>query len=832
MTLLSFAGGATPDITLSWSANSKVYSTSAANGVPLPTTGRVDSLGNKPILVSSVQVYWAGRGGSRQLRIGIGSQYTSFYTIASDSSANASGYKTLNGIYLNGGNQVVTIDENGSSGFYFGRDNGATGTTDPAGGTWGKLSGRVDYFQVPNSPTALSVVQAALENAVDVAWTAPSDNGGSAVTSYNIIWSYNADFTGSTTISTGSTATTYKITGLSYGSTVYAKVGAVNATAAAAGSTSVLSSSASGYITPPDLPLDGWANFGSHGHSTFEIVHTSIPALIPETGIQRKATSTSATGNYPIGNFGIEKTYTNLTAGRQYIISGKAILMTAAVPGNIYRFAVNGIGNGSSVTLSSTTVGSTIPSYTFTASSSTHTVQIELAESVNAIVGIMEHVAFYDYNLTRVATDLAYRVQDNLYTGTLVDHFDLATQSVGAYWWVDKKNVTQFAQDFDYALPVCTFSDTVADGNIYYNDIATSYDTANIINQITLDNIGSRRTTAGSDSFEEYSVEWVDSDTTSRTNWGARQIDLTTNLWTQVNAYNWIPNPSYSVSNFGLQKGNSLMEIDRVDIASNSTGATGFLSTGTTQPVAGVGGFVTRLRVTSQNPGSLALHGGEFISSSIVSFQITPSTQYTASTYMRAGVGHATSLTGRADIRWYTDTGATISTSSGTAATITATGWTRRTVTATAPANAVYATVFTNFLYGGANNTGFRYYATAQQMETAAAASTWFSGDAPDDLTYVYEWEGITGQSRSIRYNNVMDTRTAELLTDFANPDITVQSLRWNTAQNPVVATNLDIGSLVIITFKGTTDTYRVVGINHDITPERWMMDLQVAKVT
>jgi hypothetical protein len=675
-------------------------------------------------------------------------------------------------------------------------------------------------------------VQTALENAVDVAWTAPSDNGGSAVTSYNIIWSYNADFTGSTTISTGSTATTYKVTGLSYGSTVYVKVGAVNATAAAAGSSSVLSSSASGYITPPDLPLDGWANFGSHGHSTFEIVHTSIPALIPETGIQRKATSTSATGSYPIGNYGIEKTYTNLTAGRQYIISGKAILMTAAVPGNIYRFAVNGIGNGSSVTLSSTTVGSTIPSYTFTASSSTHTVQIELAESVNAIVGIMEHVAFYDYNLTRVATDLAYRVQDNLYTGTLVDHFDLATQSVGAYWWVDKNNVTQFAQDFDYALPVCTFSDTVADGNIYYNDIATSYDTANIVNQITVDNIGSRRTTGGSDRFEEFTVGWSDSDTTSVTNWGARRIDLTTNLRTEVSGYNWMPNPGLVISDFGLLSGNANLELVRAELATNSSGATGYLTAGTTQPVSGVGGYVARGRVTAQQATVIFVQGGANNVGGTPNFPVTPSTQYTASTYLRAGVGHSTSLNGRADIRWYTDAGVTISTSNGTSSSVTSTGWSRKSVTATAPANAAFAVVFSTFVYGGANNTGFRYYATALQMETAATASAWFSGDTTDDLTYVYEWEGIPSESRSIRYSNVMDTRTAELLTDFANPAITVQSLRWNTAQNPIVATNLDIGSLVTVTFKGTTATYRVVGINHDITPERWMMDLQVAKVT
>jgi hypothetical protein len=444
----------------------------------------------------------------------------------------------------------------------------------------------------------------------------------------------------------------------------------------------------------------------------------------------------------------------------------------------------------------------------------------------------MEHVAFYDYNLTRVATDLAYRVQDNLYTGTLVDHFDLATQSVGAYWWVDKKNVTQFAQDFDYALPVCAFSDTVADGNIYYNDIATSYDTANIVNQITVDNIGSRRTTGGSDRFEEFTVGWSDSDTTSVTNWGARRIDLTTNLRTELIGYNWLPNPSLVISDFGLASGNANLELVRAELATNSSGATGYLTAGTTQPATGVGGYVARGRLTAQQATVIFIHGGALNAGVIPNFAVTPSVQYTASTYQRAGVGHSTSLTGRADIRWFTDAGVTISTSNGTASTVTATAWSRKTITATAPANAAFGVVFSTFIYGGANNTGFRYYATAVQMETAAAASTWFSGDTTDDLTYVYEWEGIANESRSIRYSNVMDTRTAELLADFANPAITVQSLRWNTAQNPIVATNLDIGSLTTITFKGTTATYRVVGINHDITPERWMMDLQVAKVT
>lgn len=833
MTTLNFVGGATPDVFTSWTGYSKIYSNTAANGVALPTTGRTDSNGNKPILVSTAQVYWAGRGGARQLRIGIGSTYSSWYTVGSDTSANASGQKPINGIYLNGGNQVVTIDENGSSGFYFGRATGSSGSTD--GGTnWGPLSGSLVYYQVSNAPTSVSVVQSALENAVDVSWTAPSDNGGSAITSYSVMWSYSSTFTSSTTILTGSTATTHKITGLSYGSTVYVKVAASNAVSTAAGSTSVYSSSASAYITPPDLPLNGWSHFGTATSNTWTLDHTVIPALTPETGLLLTGTASATGGTYTTGAVGVEKTYTDLIVGRQYIVSGKAILRTAGVPANIYRFAVTGIGNGTSVTLSSTTVGSTIPSYTFTATATSHTVQIELAETFTVTsTGVQESVAFYDYALTRVATDLTYRVQDNDLTATLVDHFDLATQSVGAYWWVDKLNVTQFTQDFDYSLPIGKFSDVVADGNLYYNNIQTSYDTSAIINQINLNNIGQRVSTYGSDKFEGYSVGWSDSDTTSVTNWGARSYDLQTNLWTEVNRYNMCGNPNLSYSTSYVYSGTVASRLTRVDIASQATGATGYLATGTTAPVAGGGKYCARTIPSSNSANTLIVFGsdGTATSTNETTIPVTANTQYSASVYMRAGVGNTASLTGRAFIYWYTETGAFISNSGGTALTVTSTGWVRPTVTATAPATAAYALVAAFFVYAGTNNTNFRYYATCAQMEQASSVSAWFSGDSTDDATYVYEWEGATGESRSIRYLNMMDTRTAELLTDFATPIVRVNSLRWNTAQNPVVAYQLDIGSLVDIEFKGTTDTYRVVGINHDITPERWMMNLQVAKV-
>ena len=828
MTTLAFVGGSTPDVSSSFT--DKWVET--ATGVALPTGARLAANGNRPVYVSTVRVYWAGRGASRKLRVLVGGVSTATVTVASGASAGLSSVLALNTVFPNGGTKTVRIDANPDGSFYFGRASG-TGSVDSYGTSFGRLSGSVEYFEVPTAPTSVTAVQADLENAVNVSWTAPSSNGGSAITAYQIEWSYNSDFSGSTIVGTGSAATTYKLTGLSYGSTVYVRVAAINVVATAAGTSSVYSSSATGYVIPPDLPLNGWANYGSHGHSTFTIEHTVIPALIPETGIQRKSTSTSATGTYATGNYGIQKTYTGLTIGRQYILSAKAILLTAAVPGNIYRFAVTGIGNGSSVTLTSTTVGATVPSYTFTASSTTHTVQFQLAETVSAIVGVMEHVAFYDFALTRVATDLSYRLQDNAISASLLDHFDLATQSVGAYWWVDKSNVTKFTQDFDYSLPVGKFSDVIADGNLYYTDIQTSFDTSRVINDITLSNDGVRPTAFGSAAVEPYTVSWRETDTGSVTDWGARSYELNTNLRTAVTNYNLVFDGALAYGdNKYISGAAAAITPTRQQLALMATGATGFLTLGATQPVSTLGTFVGRANMNLHSTVAPVAYTGDVYNTQLYpGVPVVAGTQYTGSVYMRAGVGRATSLTGRATVRWYNEAGAVISDSNGTATTVTDSAWNRRTVTATAPAGAVGAVLFAWFLYGGANNAGFRYYSTGAQLELGATATTWVSGDTPDTATLLYEWQGQPGESSTIVYDNTIDTRALELLADFADPEVTVNGLRFNTAQNPITSVNIDIGSLLNIEFQGTTTLYRVTGISHDITPERWMMNLQTAKV-
>jgi hypothetical protein len=274
MTTLALNGDSTPDVSTSFT--DKWVET--ASGVSLPTGARLAANGNRPVYVSTVRVYWAGRGASRKLRVLVGGVSTATVTVASGASASLSSALAVNALFPNGGTKTVRIDANPDGSFYFGRQSG-TGSVDSYGSVFGQLSGSVEYFEVPTAPTSVTAVQADLENAVNVSWTAPSSNGGSAITAYQIQWSYNSDFSGSSVVGTGSAATTYKLTGLSYGSTVYVKVAAINVVATAAGTSSVYSSSATGYIISPDLPLNGWASFGSHGGSTFTIEHTVIPAL-------------------------------------------------------------------------------------------------------------------------------------------------------------------------------------------------------------------------------------------------------------------------------------------------------------------------------------------------------------------------------------------------------------------------------------------------------------------------------------------------------------------------------------------------------------------------
>src|SRR3989475_620031 len=81
---------------------------------------------------------------------------------------------------------------------------------------------------VPGIPTGLKATTAS-SSSIGLSWTAPPNNGGSAITGYKIERSVNGGTTWSTIIvNTGSTATTYSDTGLSPSTTYTYRVSAIN----------------------------------------------------------------------------------------------------------------------------------------------------------------------------------------------------------------------------------------------------------------------------------------------------------------------------------------------------------------------------------------------------------------------------------------------------------------------------------------------------------------------------------------------------------------------------------------------------------------------------
>ena len=101
----------------------------------------------------------------------------------------------------------------------------------PYGGTLASWTLRVyghgETAAVPGAPTGLTAT-ANGQIQIDLLWSAPSDNGGSAITGYRIEVSEDNANWRELVLSTGSTATSYSDVGLAAGTTRYYRVSAIN----------------------------------------------------------------------------------------------------------------------------------------------------------------------------------------------------------------------------------------------------------------------------------------------------------------------------------------------------------------------------------------------------------------------------------------------------------------------------------------------------------------------------------------------------------------------------------------------------------------------------
>src|SRR5437667_34438 len=107
------------------------------------------------------------------------------------------------------------------------------------------------FAVAPSSPTGL-VATAASSSQIGLTWTAPTDNGGSAITGYKIEKSTDGGTTWSTLVAnTGNTAATYSDTGLTHTTTYTYRVSAINSIGTSSASSVA---SATTPIAAPSLP--------------------------------------------------------------------------------------------------------------------------------------------------------------------------------------------------------------------------------------------------------------------------------------------------------------------------------------------------------------------------------------------------------------------------------------------------------------------------------------------------------------------------------------------------------------------------------------------------
>jgi hypothetical protein len=162
------------------------------------------------------------------------------------------------------GGTTVTGLTNGTPYFFRVASVNSVATAASTTGAYVTLSGSVTPLAtgtVPGPPTNLVFTPSSEKTSINLSWTAPASNGGSAITQYRI--RYSAVGSAALTQLTGSTSTSYVLTGLQTNTNYIIEVAAVNSVGTGAYSDAVdgytvFLSSEIGIIKRYDAEAGGW----------------------------------------------------------------------------------------------------------------------------------------------------------------------------------------------------------------------------------------------------------------------------------------------------------------------------------------------------------------------------------------------------------------------------------------------------------------------------------------------------------------------------------------------------------------------------------------------
>lgn len=234
---------------------------------------------------------------------------------------------------------------------------------------------------------------------------------------------------------------------------------------------------------------------------------------------------------------GIDVPVSGLTVGATYRVSGAVFdRMLAYSPERPVSWKLGVAGKGWADAVEWPAAGATVDlgSLSFVATATTHSLRFANAQPVARTSGSGPFVNLgVRLRVQQVTTD-PYVLRDVVYESTLANHLDLACNSVGARWWVDRDNIVQFRRAGDRPDVIASLSDVHDPGgplHVCYQDVTLGYDTRNAINNLSLTNHGRR--------FDTETASWaaddqtsVHEDMTAIASWGARSTSVDTSLYT------------------------------------------------------------------------------------------------------------------------------------------------------------------------------------------------------------------------------------------------------------------------------------------------------------